>query len=207
MASAPGSDHGTAAKRSTRDRLIDEAVSLFDERGYQLATTRELAERLGLKKASLYHHISSKEDVLYAICVEVVNRTIPAVRRALEESPGQDRLTNMIRAHLEAIARDREMHAVGQNEMRHLSPERRHDIEARRADYAKLFSTAIKQDQADGRIRRDVDPTILTLGLLGLINWPVFWYRAGRSESIENLAGTFTTMFLEGARPRSDSDS
>ena len=51
-------------------RILATAAELFRTKGYAQSTTRELAGMIGLKKASLYHYVQSKEDLLYEISIE-----------------------------------------------------------------------------------------------------------------------------------------
>jgi AcrR family transcriptional regulator len=74
--SSPKSSGG---KRLRRDEIVEEATRLFAERGYEGASMADLAERVGLRKASLFHHFASK-DVLYAAVLE---RLIPPVSEAI----------------------------------------------------------------------------------------------------------------------------
>jgi AcrR family transcriptional regulator len=71
----------TSSVRSRREEILDEATQLFAERGYEGTSMADLAERVGLRKASLFHHFTSKE-VLYAAVlarlVERVGQTIAA---------------------------------------------------------------------------------------------------------------------------------
>src|SRR5579871_4147084 len=48
----------------TRERILDVALELFNEQGYDKTSLREIAERLGVTKAALYYHFKSKEDIL-----------------------------------------------------------------------------------------------------------------------------------------------
>lgn len=50
--------------RSTRDRILDVALDLFVDQGYEGTSLREIAERMGFTKAALYYHFASKEDIL-----------------------------------------------------------------------------------------------------------------------------------------------
>ena len=62
---SPGEDERVAA--STRDRILDVALDLFIEKGYDGTSLREIAERLGFTKAALYYHFEAKEDILMAL--------------------------------------------------------------------------------------------------------------------------------------------
>ncbi len=69
-------------KRLRKDEIVDEATRLFAERGYEGASMADLAERVGLRKASLFHHFASK-DVLYAAVLERSSlRSSAAIARA-----------------------------------------------------------------------------------------------------------------------------
>ncbi len=62
----PKADHS-----DTRDRILDVALELFTEQGYDGTSLREIAERLGLTKAALYYHFESKEDILLALHLRI----------------------------------------------------------------------------------------------------------------------------------------
>lgn len=49
---------------STRERILEVALQLFNEQGYDRTSLRQIAERLGVSKAALYYHFKSKEDIL-----------------------------------------------------------------------------------------------------------------------------------------------
>lgn len=83
----------TKRKKLRKDEIIAEATRLFAERGYEGASMGDLAERVGLRKASLFHHFASK-DVLYAT---VLGQLIDGVQRAvmtasMSEGSFEDRL-------------------------------------------------------------------------------------------------------------------
>src|SRR5215467_907739 len=83
-------------KRLRRDEILDEATRLFAERGYEGASMADLAERVGLRKASLFHHFPSK-DVLYAAVLErLLGPLGDAIRKALmTQGAFNDRLDAM----------------------------------------------------------------------------------------------------------------
>ena len=88
----------------TSDRLLDAAATLFAQKGYAAASTREIAEILGIRKASLYYHIENKEDLLYAICKSSLDQIRREVAAALEkvQDPLERTRTLVSRAHRES---------------------------------------------------------------------------------------------------------
>jgi AcrR family transcriptional regulator len=184
------------------ERLLETAATLFCEQSYARATTRELAERLGIQKASLYHHISGKEDLLYEISLKSLRDLGEVVGAVWETEPPETRLRQMIATHLDAALDEREMHMTMLVELRVLSPERRADIVERRGRYEELLRTAIAADQEDGRLRTDIDPKYLTLALLNLLNWTIWWFQPDGDLGAPELGDLLADIFLDGARPR-----
>lgn len=186
----------------TADRLVAEAAALFDERGFHGASTREMAERLGITKASLYHHISSKDDLLFRVCAGTTRAALDAVTAAANDTPAPERLRAMVHRHLEVMLGSAAAHRVVLQEMRHLPPEYRGQVGKLRDDYTQLFRTVVAQDRADGRIRSDRSPALLAGALLSIINWPLFWFTPGYGASIGELADDCYDIFMEGAAAR-----
>jgi hypothetical protein len=92
------------------------------------------------------------------------------------------------------------MHMVMLTELRVLSPDALQDVIALRSQYEQLLREAIIEDQEAGRLRNDIDAKYLTLALLNLLNWTIFWHNPTGELSIEQLSDTQAAIFFEGAR-------
>jgi TetR/AcrR family transcriptional regulator, cholesterol catabolism regulator len=183
--------------RRVADRLLDSAAVLFRERGYARSTTRELAERLGISQPSLYHHVGSKQELLERLCVA-------SLRRLREEASAIDPdsqapLRELIRVHVDLVARDRDLHLARVFEQDALEPEAHQRVVAEHERYAALVRALISSQQDAGRIRSDIDSKHLGLALLNLLNWTIFWFDPSGAESPDQLARMFADVFLEGA--------
>lgn len=184
---------------ATAKELRDEAARLFWEKGYSATTTRELAQSLGMQKASLYYHINSKEDLLYDICVESLGNIRDAVIRALaDEGDPLTRLRAMIQAHVVSMLEDREKHATMLTELKALSPARRDEVVRLRDEYEGLVRGVISEGQEAGVLWQGASAKELELALLNLLNWTIFWYRSDGELSPESLAGLLERLYLEG---------
>ncbi|HTE61164.1 MAG TPA: TetR/AcrR family transcriptional regulator [Solirubrobacteraceae bacterium] len=188
--------------RSTAARLIETAAALFRRKGYAASTTRELAELLGIQKASLYYHMSGKDDLLVTICHESLRRITDQVREVAESGPAESRLANVIERHVVTALHDRDMHAVMLIELRALPVERRTSVIERRDQYQHLLHELIESEQKAGRIRADIETKYLTLSLLNLLNWTIFWFDPEGDMAPQELGRTLATIFVEGARSR-----
>ena len=61
------------AVTTTPERIIEVALDLFSERGYEATSMRDIASALGLSPGAFYHHFPSKEAVLVAVCLPLVD--------------------------------------------------------------------------------------------------------------------------------------
>jgi AcrR family transcriptional regulator len=87
---APSSD-GEQPRGSTRERILDIALELFNEKGYENTSLREIAERLGTTKAALYYHFARKQDLLLELHLRLHALGREAFQRLEGLSDGQER--------------------------------------------------------------------------------------------------------------------
>jgi TetR/AcrR family transcriptional regulator len=73
------------AQGTRKDAILDEATRLFAERGYEGTSMADLADRVGLRKASLFHHFASKEELRRAVLERVVQRVTLALADATKD--------------------------------------------------------------------------------------------------------------------------
>jgi len=189
----------------TEDRLLDAAVALFSSKGYVATSTREVAELLGIQKASLYYHIESKEDLLYLICKASLAQIHDDVETAIKNVPDPvERIQTLISAHIESMLRDQDKHATTLAEMHALSHDRFTQVLALRHAYEDLVRSEIQDAQAAGVLRNDIDAKYLCLSLLGLRNRALVWYRRAGRLSPGQLGRVLASIFLSGVATRPD---
>jgi AcrR family transcriptional regulator len=193
------------AHPSTSERLLDTAAKLFWTKGYASTTTREIAALLGVQKASLYHHVSRKEDLLYAICVASLDRIREAVQGAVDaQADPLERIGTLIRAHVAAMLDDQDKHSTMLTELRALSPDRRGEVVALRDRYEDVVRSVLDRAQRAGAIRDDIPVKYLALGLLDLLNWAIFWFQRDGAISADELGELFVNLYLSGVARRPD---
>jgi AcrR family transcriptional regulator len=169
-----------------RQAIEDVASDLFRERGYAATSIRDIARALSVQGASLYAHVTSKEDVLWAIVDRAAGRFEAAADRAEREAearrPGDpaEAIAALVRAHVEVLTADVDEAGVFVTEWRALGPERRAEILARRDAYERRFRTRIAEGIAVGAFGL-TDPAVASSALLSAVNGVATWYDpAGR---------------------------
>jgi AcrR family transcriptional regulator len=188
----------------TQERVLAVAARLFRLKGYRMTTTREIAAELGIQKASLYYHITSKEDVLYRICLESMREHLEGLRVTM--SDGKDavgRLRAAVVGHMTRLHSDSDRNAVALLELRALDPKRRATVVKMRDEYESTLKGLIEEAQHDGVVRPDVDAKYLTLTLLSVINWTIFWLRPNGQLRPDQLAVLLSDIYLQGAGTQS----
>jgi len=179
-----------------RQQIEDAASTLFRERGYAATSVRDIAHALDMQGGSLYAHVASKEDMLWAIVVRAADRFNAEVGPiAASDRTAARKLRKMIRAHVAVVTSAQKDAAVFLDEWRFLSEERRAQIAARRDDYEGLFRRAIAAGVASGEFGR-VDPRLTAMLILSALNGIATWYRPEGNLTPAAIADRHADLFL-----------
>jgi TetR/AcrR family transcriptional regulator, cholesterol catabolism regulator len=182
--------------RPRRQAIEDVASGLFHERGYAATSIRDIARALDIRGASLYAHVASKEDVLWAIVERAATTFERSADGATVATPGASasaRLGALVRAHVQAITTDPQMVSVFVNEWRHLSPTRRHAVLVRRDAYQRRFHDVIEAGIHAGEFST-TDLAIAATFILTALNGIATWYSpTGRLDG-ETIADTYVAL-------------
>src|SRR3954462_1921651 len=121
----------------TRNRVFEVAAEVFHRKGYDNTSMSDVAEAAGLTKAGLYHHISSKESLLYTVLDYGLDLTESYVVAPLKLiSDPVERLKTMIDLHLRLVLEQRNLEVTGLlHECRTLSRFDKKRVNARKKAY------------------------------------------------------------------------
>ena len=182
-----------------RRREIDEVASeLFHANGYAATSVRDIARALDIQGASLYAHVASKEDVLWSIVDSTASTFERGADAAVEDASAADpidRLAALVEAHVESVTIDPERASVFITEWRHLSPDRRAAIGARRDAYEGRFRDTIRDGIAVGEFRQ-TDPDLAATFLLTALNGIATWYRPDGRLTPDRIADHYVDLAL-----------
>lgn len=203
---APTDDPAAVPTRRGRpgyDRagLLAVAVQVFNEQGYDATSVADLATRLGLTKSALYHHFSSKEELL-TVALDTALGDLEAVldEPGAREGRAIDRLRVVIRGATDVLVA--ELPAVTLLlRVRGNSPAEQTALERRRV-FDHRITSLVAEAQADGDVRDDVDAAVAARLMFGMINSVVEWYHPGGSVDGARLGRDIVRLALDGLQTR-----
>jgi AcrR family transcriptional regulator len=165
-----------ARRRYDTESLLEVAVAVFTERGYDGTSMEDLARASGLSKSSLYHHIDGKEQLL-RLALERAVEPLFAVTGEPQAMAGRaiDRLEYVVRREVEVLA-DRLPYVTLLLRVHGNTGTERWALERRR-EFDRFVAGLVAQAARDGDVRADLDPAVVTRLLFGMINSLVEWYR------------------------------
>jgi AcrR family transcriptional regulator len=196
--SVPPAPTARRKKRLRKEEIVAEATKLFAERGYEGASMGDLAERVGLRKASLFHHFPSK-DVLYATVLENLMEGVKsAILLAATAEGGYDaRLDALTDALTTTLGRDPHAARLLLREAMDWGPVMRDRLARTINDVLAAALEFAKSGQRDGEFNPEVDASQVIVSLIGVHFMPF-----ALAEVIERFTGTspFHASFLESRR-------
>jgi AcrR family transcriptional regulator len=197
---------GVAAGGPPRDRAEEvyaAALRLFTQKGYHATSMQDIAAAVGLYKGSLYHYIGSKEDLLVRVFERGMGRLLEELERIVADGSLRPsvQLRLVIEAHVQAVADNLEALTVYLHEFRALAGESLETVRQQRERYRWLLETVLERGVACGEFATE-DVGIATLGVLGMCNWLVQWYRPGGRLGPRQIAERFAELVLGGLCPR-----
>ena len=181
------------------ESLLAVAVEVFNERGYDGTSMEDLSQRLGIAKSAIYHHVSSKEDLLRMALDHAVDGLF-TLAEDVEARPGRavDRLEHLVQGSV-ALLIERLPYVTLLLRVRGNTDVERRALAKRRA-FDRLVASLVAEAAADGDIRDDIEPAVIARLLYGTVNSIAEWYRPGSRRSAEELARHVCAVALDGLR-------
>ena len=193
---------GRGTKKEARyQEIVEAAGALFAEQGFDGTSLLDIANRVGVLKGSLYHHITSKADLLYDV-VRVGHQGLDA-NLALVQQFGEDPVRQLVafvygQIRLNAVPERLVFGAVILRESDKLSPERRAEVVATRDAYEGYLRRIVAAGQLSGVFNRRSDARLCTFGILGITNSYHRWYTPDGPILAESIAREYAQISLAG---------
>jgi AcrR family transcriptional regulator len=158
------------------EAVLQVAVEVFNERGYDGASMEDLSKRLGIAKSGIYHHVSGKEELLRLALDRALDGLWEAAERARAlDAPAIERLETLVRDAV-AVLDARLPYVTLLLRVRGNTDVERAALARRRA-FDALVASLVEEAERDGDVRADIDPKLTARLLFGTVNSIVEWYR------------------------------
>lgn len=180
------------------DEILRTAARLFAANGYHATSMRILAEAVNLHPATLYHHFSSKGDLLAIIMDRAMDDALGILEEIVPQDipPGQ-KAHNLLASYARYFAGDRDRLELLVNEMRNLSPAVRRRLESKERRFVGLFRDLLDQ-LAEAGLMRPVNHSVAVFSFFGMVHYTLSWYRIDGPIKLEELTDQICQIFLGG---------
>lgn len=174
----------------TRERILDTAIALFGERGFEACTMRDLATEVGIKAPAIYNHYSSKEDVLAAAMEHIAGRFFCSLTSALGDEPVEEWLRTIVEHHVgfllghRRLARANEALINAPAREQVLPPEAYRRLAGVERSYIALIAVLVRRDAPGAD---EWDGLMAGFAITAMCNRVVAWYDPRGALTIEQV--------------------
>ncbi len=182
----------------TRRRIVESALALFAERGYDGTSVQEVADSAGLTKGAFYHHFVSKAHLLAALFAQYLDHLDAALAAAGEGADPLLSIHSLARAQMRVIAEHREHALVFHHERHHLTEPEFATVAARAANFDRGVVARIEAAQAAGRLREEPGAEVVAKTLLGSLLFSLAWWRPSEELGAGQFASQVCAILFRG---------
>jgi AcrR family transcriptional regulator len=198
-APAPPTRPALRARYEARRReVVATAAKLFAERGYDGTSMGNLTAATGLAAGGLYHYIEGKDDLLIAICDELLEPLLTRAREIVAtEAPPVEQLRDLVEAWVAHVVEHRHHMLVFTQERQAIERQQRwRRVRSQRKAFEKILDDLLARGEADGSMTF-ADRRLSLLALLGMVNYTPQWVRPNGRLSAAEIADGYCSLLLE----------
>jgi len=182
-------------------QILTHATDVFDEKGYEGASMRDLSRASGMSLAGLYYYFESKEKLLYLIQQHAFTTILDRLRRRLEGvNDPEERIRVFIANHLEYFLANQKAMKVLSHEDEVLKNGYGAEIAGIKREYVRTCVGLM--DEFRGKKGLQFSSRTAALSLFGMMNWIYTWYKARLDGDADELAREMGDIFLHGLSNR-----
>lgn len=188
----------------TRDRIIEDATTLFAENGYHGTGISDIADKVGLRGGALYYHIGSKQELLWEILSNYTAAVLEAAEDvAVSQQSPTDKLRALIVRQLRHIVGSTRQMQIELRDRSSLSGERLAELQAMRERIQAIWQEILNEGAASGEF--ETADGVVTNTIISTVNSVSYWYRPGGRLSEDEIAERVADIVLRGAVGRAES--
>ena len=193
-------------KKATKAAIMESAITLFGERGYESTSVSALAKAAGIGKGTIYSYFASKNEILLAFCEEELAFIHDEIREKLDpNAPLAEKMLLVLMSEFRFVTKNKEFGRTLLREMtfpKEITIEKSRMIEERFLD---LFVGIFKEGQARGQLRRDIELIVTGGHFYALYLMALSAWYSGRLHTEEDVTESLALLIeqtLIGLTPR-----
>jgi AcrR family transcriptional regulator len=182
------------------EHILRTAARIFAGKGYHPTSMRDIARATGVSLAGLYYYFKSKEELLFLIQDHCFGRVAGSLAERLQETTAPvEKLRIFIENHLSFFAANMAEMKVLSHEADALDGALREQVAATKQNYTQLARSILAEVRdAAPHQTAEVDLTVATYSLFGMMNWIYNWYDPQGKLDVTALVENVTRLFLSG---------
>lgn len=183
---------------SKRAEIIDAAARVFQERGYEAGTLKDVAEAVGVTAGNIYYYIKNKEELLYEIILRSIKIALSSIQQVINlDCDSGKRLQIIMENHVDMLIKEKYAFSVFFEQKEKLPPEYYRIIRDKEREYTQYFQDAVKAAIQDGYLAK-IDPLLAYQAIIGMCNWVYKWHRPNQPIEAKPLIEQWFRMIHSG---------
>ncbi|WP_430411815.1 TetR/AcrR family transcriptional regulator [Kordia sp.] len=187
----------TQKTETRKEEIVRIAEMLFKKKGYSAVTMRDIAQAMGIKAASLYNHIQSKQQILSEIIIAIGEEFTQGMAKIVTaELSSIQKLEQIIGLHVHITMKNPSRMATMNNDWMHLEEKIEYYLTLRR-NYEESFRQILKIGITKGELK-EVNPEIILFSIISTLRSLYLWIPKKEDIDKQNLISSLSNVLLKG---------
>ena len=190
-----------------RDEIVAVAAKLFSQKGYKSTSLEDIGQEVGLDRATLYYYVKSKKSILDEITQGAARLNTERIEQiAASDASAEVKLSQAYAMQMQSYERHypslqiytqvllQDMMPIGDGKT-----SKKKDWGAR---YYKAMRSILEQGLRDGEFHSELPIGLVTMAVIGAINWSFRWYKPGGPVAARDIGEGFAHLIIDGLKVR-----
>jgi len=187
----------------TREEILDAAAQIIREKGFHATSMQDIAAAVDLRKASLYHHVTSKQEILVDLLDKALDLLIDNMEQVVSQQiPAADKFRLALQSYFHTLTENIGLTSVLLLEHRSLESEYRDRHLPRRDRYEQYWRKIIQEGVEQGVFACE-EINMAVKAILGVANWTIIWFKPDGKYTSDQIAEMSADLLLNGLYKRS----
>ncbi|SFL53108.1 TetR/AcrR family transcriptional regulator [Salibacterium qingdaonense] len=183
---------------TTKQRITDAALQLFEESGFHAVTVDKIVQKSGTSKGGFYHNFKSKDELLYTIHESFITYIIEKAYQAHTSwNTPAEKLYETVHSFVRMFEVYQAHVTVFYQESLYLSPVYFDSIKKKRDRYKDMMFSVVEDGKNQGDFRQELPVPITSMAIFGMINWTYKWYKSDGAYSVREIADIYADLIMQ----------